>query len=174
RDPGEPALEDRAIGELAAIVLAADGEIGIRIEIEAGLHALDLLDEALIPLALQREELDRFRQNRHRDERDDDRYDAADPEQNLPAMRSHVFGGNEARDAAAEGDAREHQDEERRADAARREFGNQRRGDRQHAGDADAGDEAQPDERLEILRERRDPGHGAEEQQPADQRAAAA
>ncbi len=173
RDPGEPALEDRAVGEFLLIDLVADDEIGIRIELEPGLHTLDLPYQPLMPLAFQRQELDRFRQRRHGDEGDDDRRETADPEQDLPAMGLHISLADKTRNAAAEGHAREHQDEERRAHAPRRELGDQRGRDRQHAGDADAGDEAQPDQLRQILRQNRGPGEYAEEQQAADDRAAA-
>ena len=104
----------------------------------------------------------------------DDRRNAADVKQDLPAVRRHQHGGDEAGNGAAERHAADREDGQSRAHLPRRGFGvdGNRVGD--HAADTDAGEEPQPEHLREVGREGGGQGEHAEDDVRPDQRRLAA
>jgi len=99
---------------------------------------------------MQSHVFDRFRQPEGGRERDDERHDAADQEDDLPAVLWHQHGRHEARNGSAERHRTDGDDGECRTQPARRRF----RVDGDHiwndATDAKPSQQPQPEHLVEI------------------------
>ena len=107
-------------------------------------------------------------------ERKHHRHDAADLEQDLPAILRHQRRGGEAGQRAAERHQADGDDRQRGAQIARRRFGVDGDEVRDDAADAEPGDEAQRGQFGEIGRIGGDEGEDAEQEVGEDQRGLAA
>ncbi len=174
RDHRQAVAEQVGRVESRILVLVLDHEPRVRRDGDVGTDFRDHLLHVSALVLVQRHVLDRFGQAAERRQADHDRNDAADHEQDGPAVLRDEDGGDEARDGAANRNAADRDEGQGSAQVVRRRFDV----DRDHVGDdsadADAGEQAQPEHLVEIRRIGGDQGEQAEQQVGAGQRYLAA
>jgi hypothetical protein len=123
---------------------------------------------------MQRHEFDRFRQTDHCGDGDDDRHDAADQEQDLPAVLRHENRRHKSRNGAAERHAADAYNRQRGAQLARRGLGIDGDDIGNDTADAQPREQPQPEHLIEVGRIGGGQCEYAEQQIRADQRRFAA
>ena len=118
---------------------------------------------------VQRHVFDGFRQVHDGGERDDDRCDAADLKQGLPAILGYEERADDTAERAAHRHAPHGDDRQRGAQIARRRLGADRHQIWNDAADAEAGNQPQPEELRKVGRISGDEREDAEQKVGADQ-----
>src|SRR6185437_8406169 len=160
--------------EALHLLLVFDDEARIRRHGGAGVDRADGGDHLVALALVQRHELDRLGETEDRGDGNDDRHDAADQEDDRPAMRRHQRGGDEARNGAAERHEADGDDGERGAQPPRRRLRVDGDDVRNDAADAEARKQAQPEHLVEVRRIGGADGENAEHEVGGDQRRLAA
>ena len=135
----EPVAEEIGRIETRKLRLALDHEPGVGRHFEVRPDRRDELFHLAALAFADRHELDRFRQAEHRGDGDHDRRDAADHEQDRPAVFRHQHSGHDPRDGAADRHAAHSNDRKRRPELARRGLGVDRDHVRNNAADPEPG-----------------------------------
>jgi hypothetical protein len=170
----ETVLEQISRVEPGKLLLVFDHEVGVGRHLEV---RPDLGNQPPHPGAMafvQRHELDRLRQSEHGRDGDEDRSDAPDQEQELPAILRHQGCGHNAGDRAADRHEADRDQRQGRAQLPRRGFGVDGNDVGNNAADADAGDQAQPEHLRDVAGVGCNPGEYTKQQQRADERGLAA